>query len=77
MKNKWISFLVLLLTSAWVAAQPFLVDKVIAVVGDNVVLQSDVEGQFQQMKVQGDAELPPNVRCEIFDNLLLDKLFLY
>ena len=76
MKNKWISFLVLLLTSAWVAAQPILVDKVIAVVGDNVVLQSDVEGQFQQMKVQGDAELPPNVRCEIFDNLLLDKLFL-
>jgi len=76
MKHKIISCLVVLLVASWAAAQPILVDKVIAVVGDNVILQSDVEGQFQQMKVQGETDLAEDVRCEIFDNLLLDKLFL-
>lgn len=58
-------------------SQAVQVDKVIAVVGDNVILFSDVEAQYQQMVAQNpDQKIPPDERCNIFDNLLLDKLFL-
>lgn len=59
------------------AGQQVLVDKVLAVVGDNIILQSDVEAQYQQMASQSPGQaMPPDSRCMIFDNLLLDKLFL-
>ncbi len=65
------------LFSVSLQAQKTLVDKVVAVVGDNIILQSDIEAQYQQMvgNNQGQA-LPPDGRCVVFDNLLLDKLFL-
>ena len=30
-------------------AQKVLIDKVVAVVGDNIILQSDIEAQYQQL----------------------------
>ncbi|MBL0309067.1 MAG: peptidylprolyl isomerase [Bacteroidetes bacterium] len=70
-------FLFFSLFSLGAAAQASQVDKVIAVVGDNVILYSDMEAQFQQMVAQHPEEkIPEEERCTIFDNLLLDKLFL-
>ena len=58
-------------------AQGTLVDKVLAVVGDNIILESDVEAQYQQLAAQAQSTpLPADERCILFDNLLLDKLFL-
>ena len=58
-------------------AQATLIDKVLAVVGDNIILESDVEAQYQQLASQAQATpLPADERCILFDNLLLDKLFL-
>lgn len=58
-------------------AQYTKIDKVIAVVGDNIILQSEVEAQYQQMAAQNPGvELDPEEKCVILDNLLLDKLFL-
>lgn len=56
-------------------AQNTVLDKVVAVVGDNIVLQSEIEGQFQQLKSQ-EQEATDDERCRILDNLLLEKLFL-
>lgn len=39
-----------------------LADKIIAVVGDKIVLRSDVDNQLLDMQRQG-VELPPNARC--------------
>ena len=59
------------------SAQKTLIDKVIAVVGDNIILESDIEAQYQQLASQNQANpLPADERCILFDNLLLDKLFL-
>lgn len=55
------------------AQQMKLVDKVVGVVGGDIILYSDVEMQYQQMSSEGD--LPPDARCMIFDQLLLEKLF--
>jgi len=51
-----------------------VLDKVVAVVGKNVVLMSDVENQYAQRKQQG--ETGPNVKCEVFEELLYQKLLL-
>jgi peptidyl-prolyl cis-trans isomerase SurA len=59
------------------AQNPVVVDKVLAVIGDNVVLLSDVEAQFQQLKQQDpEAKYGPSDRCQLFENILLDRLFL-
>ncbi len=66
-----------LFTVVTLSAQTTQVDKVLAVVGDNIILLSDVEAQYQQMANQNQGEsLPPDAKCMIFDNLLLEKLFL-
>lgn len=58
-------------------AQTTKLDQVLAVVGDNIILQSEVEAQYLQMNNQNpDQPADPSMKCVIFDNLLLDKLFL-
>ncbi|MFN8152882.1 MAG: peptidylprolyl isomerase [Bacteroidia bacterium] len=70
--------IVLLLSAPRLQAQgnEKVVDQVAAVVGANVVLLSDIEGQYQQMLQQtplrGD-----DLRCKILDQLLLNKLLLH
>ena len=49
---KKIVLLLLILSSAKIFSQNTAIDKVLAVVGDNVILYSEVEAQFQQLKSQ-------------------------
>lgn len=56
-------------------AQTGIIDEVIAVVGDNPVLRSDVEYQYQQMMMQG-SNYPGDLKCHIFEQLLLQKMML-
>ena len=72
-----LTFCLILAISVAASAQSTLIDKVIAVVGDNIILESDIEAQYQQLASQNQATpLPADERCILFDNLLLDKLFL-
>ncbi len=55
------------------------VDKVLAIVGDNIILQSEVEAQYQQLLQQSqglEQHVDSNDRCRVFENLVLEKLFL-
>ena len=57
--------------------QPQVIDKVVAVVGKNMVLQSDIENQYMQTRLQGDvAGSAKSMRCQILEELLLQKLML-
>ena len=67
-------FFLLLIGGA--SAQTTQIDKVLAVVGDNIILHSEVEAQYQQMAAQNQGTVDPSMRCTIFDNLLLERLFL-
>ncbi len=58
-----------------VNAQVKIIDEVVGVVGANVILQSDIESQYQQYLLQGGAE-NPNVKCDILLQLLINKLLL-
>ena len=63
------------LLSFHAAAQPLIIDRVIGVVGDFNVLQSDVEQQYLQMKMQG-TYLPEDARCLIFNQFVEQKLLM-
>lgn len=65
-----LTFLIHLFTNS--GAQPYLVDKIAGVVGKNQILLSEVEEQYLQMEAQGIKPLP--TRCEIFEDLLAQKL---
>ncbi len=74
------SFLVFLLLSSVFSlnAQTYdngLIDKTIAVVGNEAILLSQLESEVQMMLAQGVISTK-NVRCEILENLLKQKLFL-
>ena len=57
------------------AAQPLVIDRVVSVVGDFNVLQSDIEQQYLQMKMSG-MYMPTDVRCQIFNQFVEQKLLM-
>jgi len=57
------------------AAQSMVIDRVVGVVGDFHILQSDVEQQYLQMKMSG-SYMAPDARCNIFNYFIEQKLLL-
>ncbi|MCF0200529.1 MAG: peptidylprolyl isomerase [Bacteroidales bacterium] len=76
-KNIVIVVLTLLSAQLFAQKQSHVVDKVVAVVGQNIILQSDIENQYLQYRMQGGAKGSyQSLHCEILENLLLQKLML-
>ncbi|MFT5512078.1 MAG: peptidyl-prolyl cis-trans isomerase SurA [Bacteroidia bacterium] len=53
-----------------------ILDEVIAVVGENIVLKSDLDRTYYQMSLQY-PEYNGDLKCELFDQILTQKLLLY
>ncbi len=67
----------LLIAPASQAQEPMVVDQVVAVVGRNIILQSDVENQYIQYRLQrGISGTADEIRCQILEDLLFQKLML-
>lgn len=76
MMRKWTGLVTgLMITGLAAGQQPMIIDRVVGVVGDFTILQSDVEQQYLQMKMSG-MYLPPDIRCEIFNQFLEQKLLM-
>ncbi len=59
------------------AQQSQVIDKVVAVVGSNIILQSDIEEQYMQYRMQGGVKgSASSIRCEILEDQLFRKLML-
>lgn len=57
---------------------PQVVDEVVAVVGDNYILRSDIEKEFETLKEQvGKEFVHDSMRIDILDQLISRKLLLY
>ncbi|TLX75253.1 peptidylprolyl isomerase [Labilibacter sediminis] len=56
-------------------SQTNVIDEVIAVVGDNAILKSDVEYQYQQAVMQG-VSAKGDLKCKLFEQQLIQKLML-
>ena len=73
MKKRSLLIIAFLATINIVFAQKKVLDKVVAVVGDNIILQSEIDQQYAQYLVQGNK--PDNtVRCYFLQTMLSQKL---
>ncbi|MCL2738297.1 MAG: peptidylprolyl isomerase [Bacteroidales bacterium] len=52
-----------------------LIDKVVAIVGNEVIQLSTIEGEVRDMMVQGVVS-DRNIRCKVLENMLVQKLLL-
>lgn len=52
-----------------------LIDKSIAIIGNDVILLSDLESEVKMMQANGEV-VDRNARCKVLENMLVSKLFL-
>jgi peptidyl-prolyl cis-trans isomerase SurA len=64
-----------LLLSFHVSAQQKIIDRIVATVGNEIILQSDIENMYRQMLGQGMTS-QGDMKCEILEDLLASKLML-
>ncbi len=59
------------------AQEELVIDQVVAVVGQNIILESDIENQYYQYRMQsGIIGSGTSVRCQMLENVLFQKLLL-
>lgn len=78
MKFRFIVFAAALLLTTGLSAQKYpggLVDKTVAVVGNEVILVSDIESSVQQEQAQGRSS-DRDMRCTILERMMENKIFL-
>ena len=73
--NRFPFFFLLNLLILSAQAQTQLIDKIVAQVGDKIVLLSDVEAQRQQMLSQG-MEEDDDLKCSVLQELIFQKMML-
>jgi peptidyl-prolyl cis-trans isomerase SurA len=76
MKRNIIILSVLAIFAGQGAAGQQVVESVVAVVGNEVVYLSEIEGQVVQLKAERDPTPVEQLRCRIFEDQLIQKLFL-
>lgn len=71
--NCIILFFLCFFLSPVIIAQQYTVDQVVAILGNKMVKQSDVENEYLQLKAQG-YPVDENSKCSIFERMLEHKL---
>ncbi len=71
----WIALIVMGATTTSVFAQDKIIDQIVAIVGGNIILKSDVEYMNIQQQAQGMTS-EGDMKCEILENLLIDRLLI-
>ena len=75
MNSKYLASCFLSLVSCFCVAQNKTIDNIAAVVGSNIILQSDIEIQYLQYVSQSNVA-NESIKCDILDQLLLHKLMI-
>lgn len=75
MKKGFIAILLFFCTAA-VYAQNNVIDKIIAIVGEEIILKSDIENEFLHEQGQGLISASSDYRAEILERQLIQKLLL-
>ena len=70
-----VTVLILALTPAFAQKYEGVVDKSVALIGNDIVMLSDIEAEAQMMRARG-LTVDKSARCEILENMLVSKLFL-
>ena len=75
MKRRFAYILLGVLLSLNTVAQPLVIDRVIGVVGDFNILQSDIEQDYLQLKMSGQY-VGPDARCNSYNSFIERKLLM-
>ncbi len=76
-KHLIILFTISLVSMNQIISQEVILDQVVAVVGKNIILQSDVESQYWQYRLQQGAKgSETTLKCRVFEDLLFQNLLL-
>ncbi|MEI6435186.1 MAG: peptidylprolyl isomerase [Bacteroidota bacterium] len=71
-------FLAFSFTSIAQVQHDTIVEGIVAIVGGNVILKSDIENQYIQIRSQGNIQgTATSLKCQILENLLFQKLLLH
>ncbi len=65
----------IMLVNTFVTAQDKVVDQIVAIVGGNIILKSDIERMNMDQQAQGITS-EGDMKCEILENFLIDKLLI-
>ncbi len=77
MKKENLLFVVLMLISAVLSAQPISVDGIIAIVGKEIIMKSDIENEYAHYASQyATMDNIDEAKCEIFERLMTEKLMI-
>jgi peptidyl-prolyl cis-trans isomerase SurA len=72
-----IPLIFLIFGNTMLAQEPVIIDQVVAVVGQNIILESDIENQYYQYRMQsGTIGSASSIRCQMLENILFQKLLL-
>lgn len=73
---RWSVGILLLLGSVSVSAQEGqVVDRIVAIVGEDIILSSDVDNQYNYFIINGEKD-NGTLRCQVFESLIIEKLLL-
>jgi peptidyl-prolyl cis-trans isomerase SurA len=75
-KMRYLILAVLLTMSLAAMAQRQVLDKMVATVGGEITLLSEVEEQYSYAKSQRNGAVPPEARCMMVEQILVNKLLL-
>jgi peptidyl-prolyl cis-trans isomerase SurA len=74
MRNSFLVFLFLMFCAiSYAQPKKAVADKIICVVGDRIILKSDIDNQIADAKRQ-DVELPPDAHCFLLQQLIINKM---
>ncbi len=68
-------FIVITMTEYSTSQTNKIIDQVVAIVGDKIILQSDIENQSIQLRAQGYYS-SRDIKCEVLEKLVIQKLML-
>ena len=74
MRKNFLLLLVVFALARGVSAQKMVADKIIAQIGDKIILKSDIDNGIADYKRQGmEEQLPPNPECAFLQGQLIQK----
>ena len=74
--KKYLLLLVLSVQLGCIFAQKNVVDKIVAIVGDEIILKSDIENAFLQEQGRGMISSSSDFKTELLEQQLIQKLLL-
>jgi peptidyl-prolyl cis-trans isomerase SurA len=70
--SKIVFVLLACLAAAGLQAQRVVADKIIAIIGDKIITESDIKNRIDDMKRNG-VDVPPNANCLMLESMLATK----